>query len=243
MKRTERHHLKDNELARAAAGARQILDERKSQLIVAGLAIVVILGGAIGYFAWTGRGTSRARTLLADAMAVDDARVGPEAAPGSAVPGGLTFETARAKNQAALTKFKVAADEYPATKEGIFARYRQAATYMALGEAASAATTYQDVIARAGADSLYGQMARLGLAEAQTQTGQYDQAIATFKDLSQRTDGQVPVDGVLLRLGRTYLDAGKSADAQATFSRLVEEFPDSPFTADARRELEQLKKS
>ena len=82
-------------------------------------------------------------------------------------------------------------------------------------------------------------MARLGLAEAQARAGQYDQAINTFKDLAQRKDGPLPVDGILMQLGRTYLDAGKRADAQQTFNRLVEEFPDSPFTRDAKRELEQ----
>jgi outer membrane protein assembly factor BamD (BamD/ComL family) len=46
-----------------------------------------------------------------------------------------------------------------------------------------------------------------------------------------------------MQLGRTYLDAGKRADAQQTFNRLVEEYPESPFTVDAKRELDTLKKS
>jgi outer membrane protein assembly factor BamD (BamD/ComL family) len=46
-----------------------------------------------------------------------------------------------------------------------------------------------------------------------------------------------------MRLGRAYLEAGKRSDAQQTFNRLVEEFPDSPFNADAKRELENLKKT
>jgi predicted negative regulator of RcsB-dependent stress response len=242
MKRTERHHLKDNELARAAAGARRLAEERRGPLAIVGVVVVIVLAAVIGYVTWTGRVAARADSLLAEALIVDGARVGPPPAPGSPGPSGPSFETARAKHQAALTKFKVVADEYPSSDAGIFARYRQAATYMALGEPASAASTYQQVIDRAG-DSLYGQMARLGLAEAQAQTGQYDQAIATFKMLSERKDAQVPVDGVLIRLGRAYLDAGKPADAQQTFDKLVQEFPDSPFSSDARRELDQLKKT
>jgi TolA-binding protein len=242
MKRTERRHLKDNELARAAATARQVVEERRSQVTLIGVALAVIASAVVGYFWWTGHVAARAHVLLADALAVDEARIGPPPAAGSPAPSGLSFETARARNQAALTKFKIVADEYPSTDAGIFARYRQAATYMELGEAASAATTYQQVIDRAG-NSLYGQMARLGLAEAQAQTGQYEQAINTFKELAQRKDGEVPVDGVLMRLGRVYVDAGKKSDAEQTFNRLVEEFPDSPFSGDARRELDQLKKT
>jgi hypothetical protein len=115
-----------------------------------GVGIAVVVAAVLGYFWWTGRVAGRAHTLLADALAVDEARVGPPPAAGSPAPSGLSFETARARNQAALTKFKIVADEYPSTDAGIFARYRQAATYMALGEAASAATTYQQVIDRAG---------------------------------------------------------------------------------------------
>ncbi len=241
MKRTERHHLKDNELAKAAASARRLAGERRGSLTAIVVAAVVILAAVIGYVTWTSRVSARAHSLLAEALIVDDARVGPPPAPGSSGPSGPSFETARAKHQAALTKFKIVADEYPSSDAGVFARYRQAATYMALGEPASAASAYQQVIDQAS-DALYGQMARLGLAEAQAQTGQYDQAIATFKMLSEQKDVQVPVDGVLIRLGRAYLDAGKPADAEQTFNKLVEEFPDSPFSSDARRELDQLKK-
>jgi outer membrane protein assembly factor BamD (BamD/ComL family) len=46
-----------------------------------------------------------------------------------------------------------------------------------------------------------------------------------------------------MQLGRTYLQAGKRADAQQTFNRLVEEFPDSTFAGDARKEIETLKKA
>lgn len=242
MKRAERRHLKGNELAKAAAAARHAVEERSGQVTTIAVVLGVIVALGIGYFVWSGRVSARAHALLAEALVVDEARVGPPPAPGSPAPAGLSFETVRAKHQTALTKFKIVADEYPSTDAGIFARYRQAATYMALGEPGSAATTYQQVIERAG-DSLYGQMARLGLAEAQVQTGQYEQAITTFKELAQRKDAEVPVDGVLIRLGRAYIDAGKKSDAEQTFNRLVDEFPDSPFSADARRELDQLKKT
>jgi outer membrane protein assembly factor BamD (BamD/ComL family) len=46
-----------------------------------------------------------------------------------------------------------------------------------------------------------------------------------------------------MQLGRTYLDAGKPSEAQQVFSRVVEEFPNSPFSGDARRELDTLKKT
>jgi tetratricopeptide (TPR) repeat protein len=241
MKRTERHHLKDNELVSLATTARAALDEHKGQLTAVLAGIVVIGAVAIGYFAWHGSVQGRAHALLADAIAVEDARVGPPPAPGTPATG-PSFNTEREKHQAALTKFKVVADGYPTSDAGIFARYREAATWMALGNPKEAIAVYQQVIDRAG-DSIYGQMARLGQAEAQAQAGQFDSAIATYREMSQRKDGPLPIDGILMQLGRTYIDAGKPADAQQTFNRLVQEFPDSPFSGDAKRELDTLKKT
>jgi tetratricopeptide (TPR) repeat protein len=241
MKRTERHHLKDNELVSLAATARHALEEHKGQLTAVLAGIVVIGAAAIGYLAWRGSVQGRAHALLAEAVAVEEARVGPPPAPGAPATG-LSFNTEREKHQAALTKFKVVADGYPGTDAGLFARYREAATWMALGNPKEAASAYQQVIDRAG-DAVYGQMARLGQAQAQAQAGQFDSAIATYKEMSQRKDGPLPVDGILIQLGRTYVDAGKPGDAQQTFNRLVQEFPDSPFSGDAKRELDTLKKT
>jgi TolA-binding protein len=242
MKRKERRHLKDNELADLAAGARHVFEERSRQIIALAVAIVLVGGAALGYYLWRERVQSRAHSLLADAMAVQAAPVG--AAPNPDAPeSGLRFPSERAKAQAALTKFKIVADGYPSTDAGIFARYQEAATWMSLGAPADAATAYQEVIDQAGTAGLYAQMARLGLAEAQAQAGQFDQAIATYKQLADRKDGQLPVDGILMELGRTYLDAGKRADAQQAFDRLVQEYPDSAFSVEAKQALDGLKQT
>ena len=244
MKRTERKHLKENELRTFARETRERFEERKRETtaIVAVVGVLAVL--AIVYFVWRDRVQTRAHALLADAVTVQTARVGPPPAAGTPAANnpGLSFATEREKAQAALTKFKVAADAYPSTDAGMYARYQQATSYMTLGQPKEAAATYQQVIDRAG-DNIYGQMAKLGLAESQARSGQYDQAINTFRELSLRKDGRLPVDGILMQLGRAYLDAGKRAEAQQTFNRIVEEFPESPFSGDARRELDGLKKT
>ena len=241
MKSTERHHLKENELGRLARSARETVQTRRTE--TTGLiAIAVVVGAlAIGYFGWRERVQTKSHGLLAEAMAVQDARVGPPPAPGTPA-GGLYFPTERERSQAALTKFKIAADAYPSTDAGVYARYQEGATSLALGSTPGAISAYEQVIKQSG-DNFYGQMARLGLAEAQVRAGQYDPAINTFRELAQRKDGPLPVDGILMQLGRTYLEAGKRADAQQTFNRLVEEYPESPFTGDARKEIETLKKT
>lgn len=241
MKRTERRHLKENELAHFAQTARESFDANRKQIQYALVAAVVVLGGVLGYFGWRNSVQGRAGTMLADADSVMAARVGPPPAPGTP-SSGLSFPTEREKSQAALAKYKLVAEQYPSTEAGLYARYRQASLEVALGNAKEAVGLYQQVIDKGGS-GLYGQMARLGQAEAQVRAGQLDSAIATFNALSQQKDGPLPVDGILLHLGQTYRDAGKSTDAQAAFDRLIKEFPDSPFASDAKRELDTLKKT
>jgi outer membrane protein assembly factor BamD (BamD/ComL family) len=48
---------------------------------------------------------------------------------------------------------------------------------------------------------------------------------------------------VLMELGRAYMKAGKKNEAAHAFSRVVDEFPQSLYIADARREMEEAKKS
>jgi TolA-binding protein len=238
MKRAERHHLKENELQRLALAARHIYVDRKRETtgLLVGVVVLAVIAG--GYFLWSERLQSRAHALLAEAVVVQDARVSPPGTPAAAG----TYPTERARMQAAAAKFKAAADAYPSTDAGIYARYQEAVDQVALGNVAAATAAYQEIIRRQG-DSVYGQMARLGLAEVQALAGQYDQAINTFKEMAQRKDGPLPIDGILMQLGRAYREAGKAADAQQTFNRIVMEFPESPFSQEAKRELDSLNKT
>ena len=70
-----------------------------------------------------------------------------------------------------------------------------------------------------------------------------EELLRKLSDPAPYEDGPLPNDGILMRLGRTYLDAGKRSDAQQTFNRLVQEYPESPFNGDAKKELENLKKT
>jgi outer membrane protein assembly factor BamD (BamD/ComL family) len=46
-----------------------------------------------------------------------------------------------------------------------------------------------------------------------------------------------------MQLGRAYVRAGKKEEAVRAFNRIVEEFPQSVYVSDARRELEEARKT
>jgi TolA-binding protein len=245
MKSTERHKLKENEFARSVASARDALSTRGRDITRVLVAAAVIVAVIVGYSLWRGSRNAKAEAALAGGLAIFEAPVVPLAAPapGSPLPvqQAGTYQTERAKYEAALPRLLEAADAYPNTDAGVTARYYAASALASLGRFAEAEQRYQEVVDKAGR-SIYGHTGRLGLADAQAAQGKYDSAITIYRELSTDTSSQVPVDGVLMALGRTYAQAGRADEAARAFSRIVDEFPQSVYAADARRERDEVRK-
>jgi TolA-binding protein len=245
MKSTERHKLKENDFAHTIARAREVVESRRSDLGLVVTVVVLVIALIGGYGWWRQSRNAKADAALASALAVYEAPVVPLAAPapGSPVPVAQpgVFQTERAKLDAALPKFTATADQFPNTDAGIAARYHAAGILASLGRYAEAEQRYQDVADKAGR-GIYGRTARLGLADAQVAQGKFDPAIKLYQELTTDPSSQLPVDGVLMQLGRAFAKAGKKDDAVRAFNRVVEEFPQSAYAADARRELEDVKK-
>ncbi|MGQ0734316.1 MAG: tetratricopeptide repeat protein [Acidobacteriota bacterium] len=244
MRTSERHHLKDNEFAILLSQVTEWATRHRRALTftvaVAGVAAIAFGG----WWTWRGRVDASARALLADAMVVAESRVVPPPAPvegvnaSPALPQPGTFPTYQAKLETALPKFFAAADQYPSSDAGLTARYHAAGVLVELGRPAEAVAQYERVMAEGS--GLLARMARLGKAEAQLRASQYDAAIASFKELSDRQDVDLPKEALLLELARAYKVAGKRDDARRTLTQLVEQHADSPFAAEARQELERL---
>jgi len=247
VKRLERKHLKEDELAHTLRVAREFVEPRRSTLKNVGIAAVVVLLGVIAVGFWRERTDSRGQKELAEAMVALNAEVvplgakGAEGMPAAAMLGATgTFATEEAKLAAALPKLKAAADAYPSSPAGMQARYHMAGALTALGRHAEAVTAFDEVIKQAGEDSLYGQMAVMGKADAQAQGGQLDAAIETWKGLAAKSGEALPVDAILMELARAYVQKGNREEARKTFTEIVDKHPQSPYTAQARAELENL---
>ena len=250
MKRTERHHLKENELAHSLAAAREYVEPRRKQVAMIAGGAVVVLALVLGVMAWRARTDSRGQELLAEAQLALNARVVPASQQVGGEDGSLpaaatlaargSFPTEEAKLNAALPKLKTAADAYPDSPAGIEARYHYASALAALGRHDEAVKEFDEVVRRAGNDSLYARMAVLGKADTQSKAGQLDAAIASWKSLAERTDAALPADAILMELGRAYHAKGSTDDARKTFTKLVEEHPTSPYAAEARAQLDSL---
>jgi tetratricopeptide (TPR) repeat protein len=247
MKTTERHHLKDNELALALHQAQSWAGSNSKTLITTIAAIVIVAAAVLGYMAWSNNTDDKARVMLAEAMVIEEGRVMPPGPPagstndptaiGGQLPG--TYPTEKAKLEAALPKFQAAADAYPSNEAGQTARYHAAKTLVALGRFDDAVKQYDQVIA--GGSALLARSARLGKAEAQLRAAQYDPAIATLKQIVDQRDASLPAEAVLMELARAYRLAGNTEEARKTLQQVVEQHADSQYASEAKAELEKLK--
>jgi TolA-binding protein len=247
MKRIERHKLKGNDFAASIAKARTVMADRSREVTTTVIALVVAVALIGGFYGWRSSRNAKATNLLASALAVAEAPIVTPAppAPGSPPPVQQpgTFRNEHDRLEAALPRLLEAADKYPNTEAGLTARYRAASVLAELGRYAEAERRYQEVIDRAGRSSIYGRTARLGLADAELAQSKHDAAINTLKELSTDGDSQLPLDGVLMQLGRAYLQAGKKEEATRAFTRVVDEFPQSLYASEAREKISELKKA
>ena len=248
MKRIERKHLKENDLAHTLESVRDYIEPRTNALTKLALVVLVALVAVVGITLWRQQQASRGDRALAEAMVALNAQVvpagvtGEEGLPAAAQLGAQgTFATEADKLNAALPKLKTAADQYPDTDAGIQARYHMAGALAALGRYDEALKAFEEVTERAGGDSLYGRMARLGKADAQAKAGQLDAAIASWKEMAAEEVDELPADAILMDLARAYVQKGDTEEARKALTEIVDKHSGSPYAAEARAELESLK--
>jgi TolA-binding protein len=239
MRPEERRHLKEDLFVSNTARVFESFTLQRDRWIKAGGAVLLLLVVA-GAFAWWQKSRAEAGGAeLGIALGIEQATIVPAPAVPGATQAAGTYPTERAKKEAALKAFEQVAAKYGASKAGLTARYHVGVTQLGLGRYTDAQKTFEDVASRAGG-SVYGAMARMGRAEALLSAGTYDEAIKAFTELSAERDGLLPIDGVLMQLARTCAKAGKTQEAKANFKRVVDEFPESPYAAEARQELALL---
>jgi TolA-binding protein len=52
---------------------------------------------------------------------------------------------------------------------------------------------------------------------------------------------ELPADAILMDLAKAYVQKGNTEEARKAFTEIVDKHPQSPYTAQARAELENLK--
>jgi tetratricopeptide (TPR) repeat protein len=223
-----RRDMKRNDLAETVGKTVDYVSHHRRG-VTEGIAIaagVVLLVG--GIFAWrayvaavAGRELSAGLEILATPIAGQPAAAGV----------GKTYPTAQERERQAEPHLKRAAS-HPATAAG-----RAATVILAARDSNSAggAESLQRVAREARAE--IAAAAEIDAARLLASQGKTTEAVDRLKRAIESSDVRAPKDALLFALGEIYEKAGQTADARATFQRLVNDYPNSPYRTDARAKL------
>lgn len=137
-----------------------------------------------------------------------------------------TFASPTARDQAADGHFRRAA-AYGGTTPG-----RAAAVILAAREPAAAVETFLRA-ARDGRAEVAA-AAEIDAARLLASQGKTAEAVERLKRAIESPQATLPKDALLFALAQVYESSGASSDARATYQRIVNDYPNSPYRADAR---------
>ena len=194
-----------------------------------GLALILVIYAVMGWM-------SSARADADAAVGIAAAKLSaPVVAPGTpdsdpARQAGVTFPTAKARDEAALTAIDAAASSASGTNASLLSYYRGIAL-IRLDRGGEAVDSLQKAVDGLSEPTMKN-LAKQALGSAARQKGDYAKAEQMFRELSTGTASGYPQDVALNDLARTLDAEGKTKEAEDVRQQIVRDFADSSIAQD-----------
>lgn len=140
---------------------------------------------------------------------------------------------------AAEAEFLEVLEHYDGTPQADMARIYLARIHLDRGDTDEALQLLRGVSERRRGD-VVGRLATLDLIHLRVASGQAVDVAQELEAMVAGTDDRLPRDVALFELGRLYLAEQEPERAGEVFQKLVDEFPESPYVNQARRNLMEL---
>jgi tetratricopeptide (TPR) repeat protein len=240
VKRTERHHLKQDELVSSIGQATHWFQQHRTNVVNA---LLVALGAGLllgGIYIYRTRKSDEARALLAEALKQYHGDVGSDTGDTEAPSSGPKFATAEEKYRTALESLEKVANEFGSYDSGRQARYYVGLCQAELKDFEGAEGSLQKL--RSGNRDLLYYLASKALASVATERGNHTVAAEIYRPLVEDAQNPLPKDYLLFELAKAEERAGNLEQARQYYDRMVAEHPESQLRGDAmsRRELLEL---
>ena len=240
MDSATREDLKRNELEEVLGKGMHYAEDHKRMILygVAGAVAAVLL--AVGIFYWLGSRKDGANELLGRALRADGGEVVATGA-NPADPARPTFATEEARRTRAKELFTELNSRFGSTTTGRVAKLYLAQIAVAENDKEKAKELWQAFL-DAEPEGALSAAARVNLYKLDREQGRGAELVETLKKMLEQDSKPLPSDVILFELALTYDALGKSDDAKSTYRRIVDEYPQSPYIADAQREAGQAPK-
>ena len=237
MDSAHREDLKRNELEEALGKGIHYAEDHKRMILygVGGVLGVVLL--AAGIFFWIGSRKDGANELLGQALRADGGEVVATGA-NPADPARPTFASESARRARSKELFTELESRYGSTSTGRVAKLYLAQIAIAENDKEKAKQLWKAFLDAEPEGSLAA-AARINLYKLDREQGRGAELAEELKKMLEQDTKPLPSDVILYQLALTYEALGKSDDARTTYRRIVDEYPQSPYIADAQREAGQ----
>ncbi|MCA9605686.1 MAG: hypothetical protein KC619_08835 [Myxococcales bacterium] len=217
--------LADSKVAQQAATFSDWASQNKPTVYGVVAAIVLIVGGTIGWLQYQEAKTADAGAALAAAVETANARIRDEdEIPDEDDPPSYTSVEERA--EAALTAYDAVIGDHSGTPAAAWAQVGRGEQLLALGRASDARGAFEAAIAAGGDDGAILWRALEGKGFTYEAEEDWDHAIETYEELSRTDDGRfAPV--ARYHIARMYIAKDQTEQATETLSELVESLRDA----------------
>ncbi|MEO8195577.1 MAG: tetratricopeptide repeat protein [Thermoanaerobaculia bacterium] len=234
MDSAHREDLKRNELEEVLGKSIHYAEDHKRMILYGVGAVVGVAVVVAGIFLWLGSRKSGANELLAQALRADGAEVVATGA-NPADPSKPTFASEAARRARSKELFGELDAKYGSIATGRVAKLYLAQIAVAENDKERAKQLWKAFLDAEPEGSLAA-AARVNLYKLDREEGRGAALADELKKMLEQDAKPLPADVILYQLALTYDALGKGDDARATWRRIVDEYPQSPYMADAQRE-------
>ncbi len=196
MDRLTRKELKTDKFAVEVGEALEFLERHRRQATIAGIAIVVVMAGAIGLYYYSKWQHSARQAALREALNAFQAVVGDVSNP--YLP---SFKTEQEKSAAVQKAFTEIIEKYPGSDEAVIATYYLGVEALSRGDEAEAEKRFREA---AEADRQpYSSQAAFSLAQLYDRQGKPDEAQKIYRELMEHPTVLVSKEQATIALARS----------------------------------------
>jgi predicted negative regulator of RcsB-dependent stress response len=209
---------------------------KNAQRLTALVIGVLVVLAVIGLFYWFQRNQERkAQDLLSQAIDVMQQQVGTAEQLDPAVPA-PKFKTEQEKLAKAEPMFLEVVDKYGRSDAADIANLYLAQIAVEKGDVASARPRLESFV-KEHSDHVLAATAQMSLYEIDLGSGKAKEVVSELEKKMTEEQTILPKDALLALLARAYEMSGDEAKAKDAYQRIINEYPDSPYTIDAQRKV------
>jgi TolA-binding protein len=230
-----KHDIKHDRFIEEVEVAYDVIQRNRIRVIWIAVAALAIAALGFGLYAWKNKKEAAAQTLLSEAIHTMQIPIAGESQQPTP-PDTPTFKTNEERLAKAEPQFKEVVTKYPGSEAADVANLYLAQMESARGDIKSAEPKLRKFLDEHGDHVLAGS-ANLSLYQIELGSGRAKDVAADIDKQLSAEKPNLPKDVLLSIQARAYEQSGDEAKAKSAYQRLINEFPDSPYTLDAQRKV------